>query len=326
MRKSMILLLLLALMVGLAACDNDDDVVIGGIITGALHRVEYGGNVVYLFGTYHSSRTEWFPLSEVVEDALRNSDVLLLEIEELGLGSSGHMAIQQAFRSMQYLPTGLTWSEYLPEDAYNHLVEVLDTWDVRYENVRSVHPLLLVIDLENWLEFSLADLNDTFFDIVDVYIAGRARELDLPIIGLESLEQEIDMFYNPPFEVMLARIMKFKPLEESTEAFSNWPTLNDYATYYENNDFDSLLSIIAHEAGSRNECLYITYYRDIVFNLRSENFANEIIRLLQETKEPTTFFVAVGLSHIIRSGAGEEFTDIVQQLRLAGFTVTPIWQ
>ena len=66
--------------------------------------------------------------------------------------------------------------------------------------------------------------------------------------------------------------------------------------------------------------------REVIGNWRSTYFANEIARLLRETGEPTTFFVAVGLSHINRSGAGEGFTDIVEQLELAGFTAVPLWR
>ena len=42
---------------------------------------------------------------------------------------------------------------------------------------------------------------------------------------------------------------------------------------------------------------------------------DKIARLLRETEEPTTFFIAVGLSHVIRSKIGEGFTDIANSMR-----------
>jgi len=84
-------------------------------ITGAIHRVEYGDNVAYLFGTMHASHEDWFPLAEVVEDALRRSDIVALEIAEVGMNAR---TLQQAIKSVSLLPNGLTWRDYLPEDAY----------------------------------------------------------------------------------------------------------------------------------------------------------------------------------------------------------------
>ena len=120
--------------------------------------------------------------------------------------------------------------------------------------------------------------------------------------------------------------MSFLQQDEMIKIFTTPPTVDEFADYYRNNDFESINYVHSIEQGIDNDCLYITYLREVILNGRSIIYANEIMRLLRETEEPTTFFVAVGLSHIIRSGAGEEFTDIVQQLRLAGFTVTPIWQ
>jgi len=130
MKKALILLLVSILVLGQAACANKPA---DNAITGAIHRVEYGDNAAYLFGTFHVGHEYWFPLADVVEDALRRSDVVALEIEEIAMGSK---AIQQAAETMRYLPDGLTWTDYLPEDAYYHLTEVLETWEISYVLMR----------------------------------------------------------------------------------------------------------------------------------------------------------------------------------------------
>jgi hypothetical protein len=61
-------------------------------------------------------------------------------------------------------------------------------------------------------------------------------------------------------------------------------------------------------------------------NYRSTYYANVIAGLLQDTEEPTTFFVVVGKSHVVRSLAGDEFTDIVQQLGLLGIEAVPLFE
>jgi len=297
----------------------------GSNIHGAIHRVEYGGNVAYLFGTIHGGHAHWFPLADVVEDALRRADVVAVEVAEIATGSD---TFDDSIMEAMFLPDGLTWVDILPEDEYRHLVETLRGWGLVYEHTNTMNPAFLISILELQFLLSISEFNIDWDVTVDVYITAVATELGLPVIGLESIEQQIDIVYNPPFEVMLARIMSFLSPNELLEMLyeSDELTLDEMAFYYENNNFEPINRSFAQTLGADVECLYAIYMREIASNWRSTYYANEIMRLLQETEEPTTFFVAVGLSHINRSEAGEEFTDIVQQMRLAGFNVMPIWE
>jgi len=317
--RVLILLLALVLIMGLSACTSETT---NDGITGAIHRVEFGDNVAYLFGTFHAGRDDWFPLADVVEDALRSADVVAMEIEEIGMGAR---VFRQAGTSVSHLPNGLTWSDYLPEDAYRHLVATLDSWDVSYENANTMNPIYLIVSLENHFTFSLSDIDASFDATVDAYIARKASDLELQIIGLESVEQQIEIAYNPPIDVAVAKIMSFLPPEEFIEAQFKRLTLDDLAGFYGANDFESIITNFARELSVDDDCLYAIYTKEHILSWRSTYYAHEIIRLLQETEEPTTFFVAVGIGHIISSGAGDEFTDIVQQLEVAGLEVMPLW-
>jgi len=180
-------------------------------------------------------------------------------------------------------------------------------------------------NLEMDIVHSLSNLDRSPGATVDEYIANTALELGLPIVGLESAEQVLDIYFNAPFNVMVARIMSFLPRNDFLANHNEYPTSDDLINYYENNKIESTLDVYVIELGVHIECIYRIYVREKVSNWRSTYYANEIVRLLQETEEPSTFFVAVGLSHIIRSRAGEEFTDIIQQLEFAGFATTPLY-
>ncbi|MCL2250091.1 MAG: TraB/GumN family protein [Oscillospiraceae bacterium] len=336
MKMRLIFLLIFTALALLVACASSDvnELTTGTIqriwdendsrINGAIHRVEYGENVAYIFGTFHASREGWFPLADVVEDALRRSDIFLVEVEEIGLGG---VYFRQTIMSARYLPDDMTWIEVLPENAYNHLVNTLATWNVAgawnniYESVNTVNPLFLILGLENELILEHSNAKANFENTVDAYIANVALELGLPIFGLESAEQQLDIMYNPPFEVMLTRIMNLLPREEFMEALNGTTDLDNILKFYENNDFDLMNYYIAIDLGADIECTYVTYFREVIMNWRSIYYTEEIIRLLRETEEPTVFFAAMGVTHVIRSGAGEEFTDVIEQLELAGFTM-----
>ena len=64
------------------------------------------------------------------------------------------------------------------------------------------------------------------------------------------------------------------------------------------------------------------YDREIVFNYRSTLFAEEIIRLLQETEEPTTFFITVGIGHMI----GDDYGNVFNVLENHGFDIVRLYR
>jgi|GEM_PF-1495049 len=299
-----------------------DPIFPGSNIHGALHRVEYGENVAYLFGTLHAGQAHWFPLSELVEDAMRRADVVAVERADL---AETWEVRYELIQDVLYLPDGQTWSEFLPEEYYRHLVNMMIEWDVNYEDVNTRRPppfIRLLIDLlDN--QISATDLSGIETS-VDGHVISVARESGVPIIGLESIEQAM----LPPEDVMLAQIRNFVSPTEFLEARANKGLLflDDAAYAYERNDFAVLNSDIALQASHSPDCPSTRHFVDIVARWRTTNFANEIARLLRETEEPTTFFVAVGIYHIISSGAGEPFTDIVEQLGLMGFSVVPLWE
>ena len=300
-------------------------ILLGSNITGAIHRVEYGDNVAYLFGTIHVSLEHWFPLADVVEDALRRADVVAVEVAEIALGSDG---MAEALMEFIFLPDGQTWADFLPEDAYTHLVALLPEWGLGYADMNTMNPAFFVYSLSLGIMMGLADPAISFEFSVDTYIADVAQELGLPVIGLESMWQQSDIVFNPPTEVLVAMIMDMSTPMEMVEYLieSDELMLDDLVYLYENNQFLAINDSISRTMGIEFDDPFIVYTREIVSNWRSTYYANEIARLLRETNEPTTFFVAVGLSHINRSGAGEGFTDIVEQLELDGFMVVPLWR
>jgi len=297
-------------------------------INGAIHRVQYGDNVAYIFGTLHAGHAHWFPLAPIVEDALSRADVVAMEVAEI---AGGEAAMAVPMLSSMFLPDGNAWDDILPEAEYNHLVAMAEAWGIPYGVVNRWNPNFFVYHLTMTLMMEMSELDFDIDASVDSYIAQIATERDVPVIGLESIEQQMDIVFNPPFEVMLASIMHLLSPDDMIEYFmaSNVLSLDEMAYHYESNNFSIINADISYELGVDStyaDCLYVIYMRDMVSNWRSTYYANAIARLLTETDEPTTFFVAVGLSHIIRSGAGEEFTDIVYELQLMGFYVDPIWE
>ena len=296
----------------------------GSNITGALTRFEYGDNVVYLFGTIHAYREGWTPLADIVEDAIDRADVFIAEISDEEMAMLVGMV-----EEYMLIPGGQTWVDFLPEEAYVHLVEMIEFREIPYEAVNMMHPSFFVMlaGLQLAQEMAVdiamgADLS------VDAYVMRRAAERGLPTLGLETAVQQAEILYRPPIEVVVAQVMAFTGPDEAVAELLYVGTLDDMADWYEENNFqafqDQFVRAHAHETEDRVDLIYT---RETLMNFRSTYYAERIAELLRETEEPTTFFVAVGLSHVMRAMNGlEGWTDIVQQLELQGFTAEPLWK
>ena len=298
-------------------------------IHGAIHRVEYGDNVVYLFGTMHAWRDDWSPLADVALDALMRSDVLALEAD-----TSDEEFMEAAIEDVMFLRDGQTWSEFLPRRAYDQFVELMQLWEFPYNReTRYLNPQYIIRFLFN--EISLAMMQgelQVWTESMDNYIAEIAREQGMQIIGLECATQQMEIFYHPPLEVVIDYIMTFPTPREvlwfmahERDRSAEDSGLDELARLYETNNVSGMINTFGRSFNLGTESVSDAHFREMLGNWRSTYYANRIAELLQETEEPTTFFVAVGISHVIRSGAGAGFTDIVYQLRLLGFEVEPLF-
>jgi len=304
--------------------EEEEAPVTGMDIHGAIHRIAYGDNVVYLFGSMHAVRDNWFPLADVVEDAMQRADVFATEFDMED--TQGSVA---AIEEVAQLPDGQNWSDFLPQEAYDHLIETMLAWEVPVEEVYYVNPHFLVFQLTMQMAQALSDVEMASDVSVDTYVLNVALERDVPVFGLEPVEQQSQILFNPPFEVKVAHIMSFLPPDETVALLldDDIASLDDLADAYETNDLATLAVLFALELSEDvvGDDAWGIYMRETVMNWRSTYYANVLADFLRETEEPTTLFAVVGISHIMRSMGGAEFTDIIEQLELLGFEPEAIW-
>ena len=352
MKRLLLLLLALVLVFGLVACANapeaappnptsepapaadppppaepedDEEVEVAAEnsnITGALTRIVYGDNVVYLFGTIHAYREGWTPLAAVVEDAIDRADVFFAEM------SGEEMTNMEALvPEVMFLPDGQTWVEFLPAEAYDHFVELMEIWEIAYEEVNTWHPSFFTLFLKLQISNSFAP-DVAMVETIDAYVIRRAAERGLPTFGLESAAQQVEILYTPPFEVVVAQVMALGTPDEVAEELVYVGTMADMAEWYEANDFQAFRDQFVRQFRDIDEDRHdLIHMREMLINFRSTYYANRIADLLRDTEEPTTFFIAVGISHVVRAmGGSEGLTDIVEQLGFMGIVAEPLWR
>jgi len=341
--------LILFLMVGLVACSDDDEYEYqedptepevtgsGSEIHGAIHRIEYGDHVVYLFGSMHAGESAWYPLADVVEDAMARADVFAFEFD-FTMASYSPEEIAEIVAAMSgdhTLPDDQTLAEFLSEEVYENLVYHLPSYDVDYEDVYRQNPIALSMSIQTDVSLALfreIGISPTYS--IDFYVLNVAMEREVPIIGLEPTMQQVRIAFTPDEEIletagfdaftideiMEASVVDFVSRDALIEALADEMNLHEY---YVANDLTRINELFQPTPEMMDNA-YGRYMIDVLMNFRSTYYANEIARLLQDTEEPTTFFVTVGISHVMREG--EHLTNIVEQLDLLGIEAVPIFE
>lgn len=291
-------------------------------IHGLISRIEYGGNVAYILGSMHLGRPEWFPLNPVVEDAMARADVFAFEVDMALMGSP---EIVMHTSSLMMLPGGLTLQDILPPEAFTAFLESLEVLPtITYEMVANFTPIgaMLIITM-----VELMPLMGIFAEYsVDDYVNAFALANDRPVIGLNDIFRELDLVFNIPMDIQVTMF----------DSPADWDDV-DWAA-----DWDEMIQSVvdmglveAYEAGdiamlrdamssslSDDPTPFEEYFHHVNFHTRCHIFADEIARLLRETAEPTTFFVTIGVAHII----GGDFGKVLTLLEGQGFDVVPLWR
>jgi uncharacterized protein YbaP (TraB family) len=143
---------------------------------GMLWRATRGGRSSYLFGTLHVGKPEWRRLGPQTSAALRESDVLALEIDAQDPGVRDAMAQPQPARP-------------LSTDLAQRLQQALQRACVPAESMVGLHPVwqvsLLTLLEARWLGMDPAYAQEHL-------LAAQARSQGVPVVSLETVATQTE--------------------------------------------------------------------------------------------------------------------------------------
>jgi len=292
-----------------AADEPDESPDIHGMIT----RVSYGDNAAYVFGTAHLGVPEWFPLNPIVEDAMSRADIFVLE-RNFEAPSAEFM---EAVQNLMLLPEGTTLEDVLPQDIFDNLIYNLATFpNVAYEDIAMLTPVAAWGHILQTEILPLMGVDPTYS--VDSYIMQYIFANDRPVVGINDFFYETAIFLDIAMDIQVTIFENFADWETTVATFIN-PDVN-FILAYQTADMDLLAAAMIIEFDLETAHGQYLFEKAVVY--RGNIFATEIARLLMETEEPTTFFVAVGIGHIM----GGDFGQVLVILEDMGFDVVPLWR
>lgn len=153
----------------------------------ALYEVKSGKGVAFLFGTLHVGKREFYPLSDIVERAFKESDVLVVEADITNL-----QGLRESAPLMQYAaPDAL--SKKLPATLYERFKKQATRFGVPVEEVDRMRPFMAASAL------TVGQLAEAGYEPrygVDGYFLEAAQRQKKPIRELEGLAAQMKLFGN----------------------------------------------------------------------------------------------------------------------------------
>lgn len=163
-------------------------------ITPALWQVELTkGRSVYLFGTLHVGRSDFYPLPAPLSQALASSDCLVME---LALNDHANLqATQQSMRELGYLPTGQSLQQLLEPQLYQQALASGKALGLLPAVSERMQPWLLAVSLQ------LAELMQLGYQPtlgLDSHLSQQAVNRQQRIVALETGSAQIKMLASRP--------------------------------------------------------------------------------------------------------------------------------
>ena len=134
-------------------------------------------NRVYLFGTVHAGKKSWYPLPAAVEQALVDSNVLVVEADITDLD-----AVAKASPLMIYAPPDSLAKHVKPEE-YARFRKLLARYSLPEQSVAQMKPFMAV-SLLVFSEWSRLGYLPQYG--VDGYLIAKAKAENKPIVEIEG--------------------------------------------------------------------------------------------------------------------------------------------
>jgi len=275
-------------------------------IHGLISRINYGEHTLYLFGSMHAGDSSWYPLPARVMDAMSRADVFYFE----------YNLNDRMPPAMFFLPEDLTLAEYLPTDVYEQFVTNLEYLPFTYEQLYRLsvgHIWLLLRNraiLQSRVSHNLS---------IDLYVLGFANRRRIPVRGLTSTHIHASYILSFPKDVELDFLTNYFNAGRLSDGVRE---INLLADTYERQDENEIASFVSLQAPDENAGPFERYFFDIIATQRSVNFAQSIAHILTREQEPTTFFVTIGIAHMV----GERDTSVFNVLSDKGFEIVHLFE
>ncbi|GAB3377060.1 TraB/GumN family protein [Massilia agri] len=272
---------------------------------GALFKVSSGANALYLYGTVHAGRPDFYPLEPRIGAAMAAAPTLALEVDSTG----DQAAMAATIFKHGMFPAGTPGLPGLPAERRARIEAGLRKQGIEPAMVAQLKPWMLVATL------AMVEAGKLGYDPklgVDAHLAGLAKSSGKTrITELESMEYQATLFNRMPVDD------QWTMLEEALndmESGRHAREARELFAAYEGAD-QAALDRIAKRLEEDNT-VGGKFTREVLMNERNGPMADKIVSLVGRENNAV---VAVGLLHLV----GKE--GVPELLRKRGVKVERVY-
>jgi uncharacterized protein len=263
-----------------------------------LWTVQGEHNTVYLLGSIHVLRAEDGGLPKVADDAYRDAEKIVMEIDLDDALQGDPAAVAQTMQQMALLPSGQSLRTVLGPD-YAKVEQHAQKAGVDLEMLDPFAPWFVATAL---LQMELAKRGFSSELGVEEMLAKRAVADHKPIQGLETAEQQFGILAHLPMPLQKKFLMM--TIDEADTLDSE---IKELLAAWQSGDTDKLARLLGDEFTKAPEL-----YRPLTED-RNRAWVGQIAQMLHDRDD---YLVVVGALHLVGRNS------VVDLLRQRGYTVT----
>ena len=263
------------------------------------------GSEVYLFGSIHVGKPDFYPLPESIEAVFEGADYLVFEVDPTAVDDP------QVIMNMQtqgMLPPGQTLADVVSQEVITDFRRLMGSIGLPAENFMTMQPWLVTLMLTS-LQMNALGYQPEYG--LENYFLSR-KPANTGILELESIQEQIGFLQALNAETYLA--FTIKSYADSNDEIENliaaWQCADkDPLTDMLFEEFDDADLTPVQKADMDN-------LMDALYTQRNTGMAETIAGYADAS--PGRYFVVVGSAHLLGDGS------VVELLRERGFAVNPV--
>lgn len=242
------------------------------------YKISTDSSEVFLLGSIHFGKAEWYPMAKLIENAFKKSDYLVTEID---INNVDPMLLM----NYMTLKDGTTLKSKLKLENYTKILQAFESLGMNEAMVQNFRPWFAAVTYQTLKATEESELDQT--NGVDLYFTKKANESKKKIKEIETAESQINLLVE--FDNFADEVIESvdKESKDSTNE------IDELVSAWENGDEEKIDSILNQQD---KEFPQMSGLMEKILNKRNLNMTASIENYLKEKK---TYFVIVGAGHLV---------------------------
>ena len=268
------------------------------------------GNTIWLFGSIHVGREDFYPLPDYVMDAYNEADALAVEADIVAFESNTAAATKLILGTMY--KDGTKVADHIPAELYERSVEILREGGMYMPTMDMFHVYTWESSIQ---ELAMKKLSCNMSLGIDRHLIQNAKDTGKTLLEVESVEFQFGILTGFSDEINALSLASAIDMYDDPEAAD--AKITEMMDLWQSGDEAAFAAYLASEDDSmppEEQALYAQYMQVLQTdrNLTMTEWAEAALA------DGGDVFICVGAAHVIGEGA------LVDLLTQRGYTVERI--